>query len=79
MPNSSSGDSVCDWYSNNKILFVVSAEIYVMNSDGSNESNLTNNPASDYNAKWSPDGSKIVFERIQGNDEKFQIDECQRF
>jgi len=36
-------------------------EIYVMNSDGSNQTNLTNNPADDVYSDWSPDGSKIAF------------------
>jgi len=37
------------------------AEIYTMNSDGSNLRNLTNNPASDTEAEISPDGTKIAF------------------
>ena len=36
-------------------------EIYVINADGSNPTNLTNNSANDGNPIWSPDGSKIVF------------------
>jgi hypothetical protein len=32
------------------------AEIYVMNPNGSNPTNLTKNPASDYEAAVSPDG-----------------------
>ncbi len=30
------------------------AEIYVMNADGSNQTNLTNNPADDSLPSWSP-------------------------
>ena len=36
-------------------------EIYTMNADGSNLTNLTNNPASDYCPTWSPDGTRIAF------------------
>ncbi|MFP6642604.1 MAG: protein kinase, partial [Candidatus Latescibacterota bacterium] len=36
-------------------------EIYVMDSDGSNQTRLTSNYASDYDPSWSPDGSKIAF------------------
>jgi Tol biopolymer transport system component len=36
-------------------------EIYVMNSDGSNQRRLTDNPANDDNPGWSPDGQQIVF------------------
>ncbi|MDQ3684527.1 MAG: hypothetical protein M3430_02860, partial [Acidobacteriota bacterium] len=46
-------------------------EIYVMNSDGSNQSRLTNNAANDNYPAFSPDGSRIAFssERDSGLDE----------
>lgn len=37
------------------------AEIYVMNADGSGVARLTNDPAPDYMATWSPDGTKLAF------------------
>ena len=37
-------------------------EIYVMNSDGTNQIRLTNNTATDALASFSPDGSRIVFD-----------------
>lgn len=36
-------------------------EIYVMNADGTQPRNLTNHPAEDVNADWSPDGNKLLF------------------
>ncbi len=36
-------------------------EIYVMNADGTNQTNLTNNPADDISPTWSPDGTRIAF------------------
>jgi hypothetical protein len=36
-------------------------EIYVMNADGSNVTNLTNHAAHDASPAWSPDGSRIAF------------------
>jgi hypothetical protein len=37
------------------------SEIYVMDADGSRQTNLTNHTAFDILPAWSPDGSKIVF------------------
>ena len=36
-------------------------EIYIMNTDGTNQINLTNSPATDWYPDWSPDGEKIIF------------------
>jgi len=36
-------------------------DVYVANPDGSGVTNITNNPADDHNADWSPDGTKICF------------------
>lgn len=40
-------------------------EIYLMNADGTGQTNLTNNPAQDSSAAWSPDGHKIAFDSIR--------------
>ncbi len=37
------------------------SEIYVMDADGENPQNLTNNRADDWSPSWSPDGKRIVF------------------
>src|SRR5205814_2505405 len=37
------------------------AEIYVMNPDGSAQTRLTNDAASDRHPTWSPDGRRIAF------------------
>jgi dipeptidyl aminopeptidase/acylaminoacyl peptidase len=36
-------------------------EVYVMNPDGSGQTNLTNNPAQDGYTSWSPSGTEIAF------------------
>lgn len=54
----------------NKIAFVSNRdgnyEIYVMNPDGSGVKRLTNNPASDTDPVFSPDGRKIAFTSNRG-------------
>ena len=37
------------------------AEIYVMDNDGGNQQNLTNDPHADASPSWSPDGKQITF------------------
>ena len=44
-----------------KIAFHRNGEIYVMNADGSEQTNISNNPAFDGYPHWSPDGKKIAF------------------
>ena len=48
------GDGVGNW------------EIFAMDADGSNQTNLTNNPANDSFPAWSPDGSTIAFMSDRG-------------
>src|SRR5207249_5876407 len=56
--------------SNGKIAFVRQlelaqgwGEIFVMDADGSNQTQISNHPGFDEWPRWSPDGQKIAFER----------------
>jgi dipeptidyl aminopeptidase/acylaminoacyl peptidase len=71
-PTDSDGDGVPDYRDNcpttpnpEKIVFTSTrdgnSEIYVMNSDGSNQINLTDNSVFDGDPSFSPNGAKIAF------------------
>ena len=53
-----------------------SYEIYVMDNDGGNQRNLTNNPHDDRGPVWSPDGKRIVFtsRRERNQDGHFNLE-----
>ena len=42
---------------------VASGEVYAVATDGTGRVNLTRNPAADSDAVWSPDGTRVAFER----------------
>ena len=46
-------------------------DIYVMNVDGTEVEQLTDDPGRDVEPDWSPDGSRIVFASDRGNDPEF--------
>src|SRR5947209_7266225 len=48
-------------------------EIYVMNSDGTNQINLTKNPAGDGEPSFSPDGSKIAFDSSRNRNNEIYV------
>jgi erythromycin esterase-like protein len=48
-------------------------EIYVMNTDGSGQINLTEHQASDTDPAWSPDGTKIAFVSDRSGDEEIYV------
>ena len=49
-------------------------EIYVMDTDGGNQQNLTNDPHDDRSPSWSPDGKRIVFSANRNWDNPQSID-----
>jgi Tol biopolymer transport system component len=49
------------------------AEVYVMDTNGSNVINLTNNPADDVVFGWSSDGMQIAFDSDRGNNRDIYV------
>jgi len=64
-------------YKNTKIAFESfrdgNTEICVMGADGTEQTNLTQNPAHDEKPCWSPDGSKIAFISDRGGNREIYI------
>lgn len=78
IPNVSWIDEIEFSPDNKRILVLavdeISAEIYVVNTDGSDFRPLTNNSTVDGGARWSPDGSRIVFTSTKdGNPEIYTV------
>lgn len=48
-------------------------EIFVMNADGTNPVNVSNNPAADNNPSWSPDGKRIAFNSQRDGDTEIYV------
>lgn len=76
--NSGFHDADIDWQGD-KVVFTSNSQIWIMNSDGTQPLQVTeppragewgnaNLPFGDYDPRLSPDGSRIVFERLEGDD-----------
>jgi Tol biopolymer transport system component len=62
---------------NGKIVFSGNSagneEVYAVNSDGTGQTNLTNNSAADNLPAWSPDGSRVVFVSNRNANEEIYV------
>ncbi len=56
-----------------RILFSNEGDIFVVNADGTGRTQLTNNPAEDFDPVWSPDGTQIAFRTHRDGDEEVYL------
>jgi Tol biopolymer transport system component len=70
------GDSIAyakkDYFSAQGLIENPAWDIYVMNADGTDQMQLTNDPSSELEPSWSPDGTRIAFISDR-NGENFDI------
>ena len=69
--NGSGGDERHTEISNGKIAFIRHSNIYVMNSDGTGQTNLTRTKAGVGGCVWSPNGKKIAYVAARSAGERF--------
>ena len=63
------------WGPNWQIAFMRAGDIYIMDENGTTETQITSHPSDDYAPTWSPDGDKIIFvSERDGNPELYAID-----
>lgn len=48
-------------------------ELYVADGDGSNQRRLTRTTAQEAHPRWSPDGTKLLFARIESEDDDYEL------
>jgi Tol biopolymer transport system component len=56
-----------------RIVFSHDDDIYVMNADGTERTQLTTHPEADFDPVWSPDGTRIAFRAHRDDDEEVYV------
>ncbi|MEC9488862.1 MAG: DPP IV N-terminal domain-containing protein [Halanaerobium sp.] len=76
LTNSQGHESYPDWSPDgSKIAYSADSEIWVMDADGGNKVQLTDNSVYDHKPVWSPDGTKIFYvTQVNGKYEIFVMD-----
>src|SRR5689334_10585394 len=55
-----------------RIVYSSEGDVYVINADGTGRTQLTEDPAEDFDPVWSPDGTQIAFRSHRdGNEEVY--------
>jgi Tol biopolymer transport system component len=56
-----------------RIVYSAEGDIFVINADGTGRTQLTDNPAEDFDPVWSPDGMQIAFRSHRDGDEEVYL------
>lgn len=56
-----------------RIVFSYEHDVYVMNADGTERTQLTTHPDMDFDPVWSPDGTRIAFRSHRDGDEEVYV------
>jgi Tol biopolymer transport system component len=56
-----------------RIVYSSEGDVFVINADGTGRTQLTDNPAEDFDPAWSPDGTQIAFRSHRDGDEEVYL------
>lgn len=56
-----------------RILFSAEGDLFVIHADGTGRTQITDHPAEDFDAVWSPDGTQIAFRTHRDGDEEVYL------
>lgn len=75
LPTNEAEHATPDWSVNNKIVFVLQDDLWLINPDGTGETNLTDDGENYFEPSWSPNGTEIAVQHQGPNTDGMSVDD----